>query len=585
MVFSLHMVKKYSNILLATALLLTIYVTSAWLHISLDLTAEKRYSLSSATKKVLEKKLDSAITIQVFLTGDLPADYKKLSIATAEILETFTANAASPIVVHFEEPGSKLVDEAAKVKYFDSLSALGVVFERTDVNTSLEKTTSQLIVPAALVRYGNRTPVAVDLRSSKRIFTSYNVIEAVEPREDKEATRNAAEALLEYKFASAIDKAAKTKYPSVAYLVGNGEPTDLTVSDLAETLRNEYALSIFDLKTGYPSAAAIDLLLIVKPTTPFTDEDQLKIDQYVLNGGKVIWFLDKLHAELDSLMRTQAGYTAYDRGLNIDPLLFKFGVRINGDLVQDLNCAKLPIVVGKNPDGSPTMQRVPWPYYPFLMSPSDNPITKNMDRVLPVFPSSIDTVKAPGIKKTILLATDTSSRSIASPAMVSLNSVRSEADLYTFTKSHIPVAVLLEGTFSSLFANSIGTTVMDSVQGFTGLPYLKVGIKETQQIVVSDADIVTNAVTKTTGPLPMGELPFEAFQFANKTFLLNAIDYLVNDNGLFESRNKTVVLRLLDKQKVADKKIYWQLATIAGPILLLILLGSLVVFWRKKKYL
>jgi ABC-type uncharacterized transport system involved in gliding motility auxiliary subunit len=147
------------------------------------------------------------------------------------------------------------------------------------------------------------------------------------------------------------------------------------------------------------------------------------------------------------------------------------------------------------------------------------------------------------------------------------------------------VAVLLEGTFSSLFANSIGTTVMDSVQGFTGLPYLKVGIKETQQIVVSDADIVTNAVTKTTGPLPMGELPFEAFQFANKTFLLNAIDYLVNDNGLFESRNKTVVLRLLDKQKVADKKIYWQLATIAGPILLLILLGSLVVFWRKKKYL
>lgn len=579
------MFQKYSNIIVGCILVAIIYASNTWLHGSLDLTAEKRYSLSDATKKLLDKKLDSAITIEVFLSGNLPADYKKLNIATAEILETFTAYAAGPIQVSFVEPGSNMVDEEAKVKYFDSLAALGVVFERTAISEGIEKSTSQLIVPSALVRYGNRKPVAVDLRSSKKIFANYNVIEAVEPKEDKEATRNAAEALLEYKFAAAIDKVTKINYPTVAYLVGNGQPTDLTVSDLAETLRNDYNLGIFDLKSGYPSAANIDLLLIVKPTAPFTEEDQLKIDQYILNGGKVIWFVDKLHAELDSLMRTQAGYTAYDRGLNIDPLLFKYGVRINGDLVQDLNCAKLPIVVGKNPDGSPTMQRIPWPYYPFLTTPSDNPITKNMDRVLPVFPSSIDTVKAPGIKKTILLATDTSSRSIASPAMVSLNSVQSEADLYTFTKSHIPVAVLLEGKFSSLFANSIGTTVIDSVRQFTGLPFLKKGIKETKQIVVSDADIVTNAVTKTTGPLPMGELPFEAFQFANKTFLLNAIDYLVNDNGLFESRNKVVVLRLLDKQKVADQKTFWQLVTTAGPILILLLIGIFVAFWRKKKYL
>jgi ABC-2 type transport system permease protein len=579
------MFQKYSNIIVGCLLVAIIYASNTWLHGSLDLTAEKRYSLSDATKKLLDKKLDSAITIEVFLAGNLPADYKKLNIATAEILETFTSYASGPIQVSFIEPGTGIVDEEAKVKYFDSLAALGVVFERTAITEGIEKSTSQLIVPSALVRYGNRKPIAVDLRSSKKIFANYNVIEAVEPKEDKEATRNAAEALLEYKFAAAIDKVTKINYPTVAYLVGNGQPTDLTVSDLAETLRNDYNLGIFDLKSGYPNASDIDLLLIVKPTAPFTEEDQLKIDQYILNGGKVIWFVDKLHAELDSLMRTQAGYTAYDRGLNIDPLLFKYGVRINGDLVQDLNCAKLPIVVGKNPDGSPTMQRIPWPYYPFLTTPSDNPITKNMDRVLPIFPSSIDTVKAPGIKKTILLATDTSSRSIASPAMVSLNSVQSEADLYTFTKSHIPVAVLLEGRFSSLFANSIGTTVIDSVRRFTGLPFLKKGIKETKQIVVSDADIVTNAVTKTTGPLPMGELPFEAFQFANKTFLLNAIDYLVNDNGLFESRNKVVVLRLLDKQKVADQKTFWQLVTTAGPILILLLIGIFVAFWRKKKYL
>jgi len=578
------MIQKYSNIIVGCLLVAVIYASNAWLHYSIDLTAEKRYRLSDATKKLLDKKLDSTITIEVFLTGDLPADYKKLNIATTEILETFASNAAGTIRVSFTEPGTNIVDEDAKVKYFDSLSAMGVVFERTAITESIEKSSSQLIVPSALVRYGDRPPVAVDLRSSQKVFTSYNVIEAVEPKEDKEATRNAAEALLEYKFAAAIDKATKNSYPTIAYLVGNGQPTDLTVSDLGETLRNDYNLGVFDLKLGYPSAAKIDLLLIVKPTMPFTEEDQLKIDQYVLNGGKVIWFVDKLHAELDSLMRTQAGYTAYDRGLNIDPLLFKYGVRINGDLVQDLNCAKLPIVVGKNPDGSPTMQRIPWPYYPFLTTPSDNPITKNMDRVLPIFPSSIDTVKALGIKKTILLATDTSSRSIASPALVSLNSVQSEADLYTFTKSHIPVAVLLEGKFSSLFANSVGNTVIDSVRRVTGLPFLKTGIKDAKQIVVSDADIVTNAVTKTTGPLPMGELPFEAFQFANKSFLLNAIDYLVNDNGLFESRNKVVVLRLLDKQKVVDQEKIWQLITTAGPVVLLLLIGLLVSFWRKKKY-
>ena len=575
------MFQKYSNIIIGCLLVFAIYESNAWLHYNIDLTAEKRYSLSEATKKLLDKKLDSAITVEVFLSGDLPADYKKLNIATAEILETFSTYARSPIQVSFTEPGSNIVDDTAKMAYFDSLAALGVVFERADMSEGIEKSSTQLIAPAALVKYGNRKPIAVDLRSSKKIFSSYNVIETIE---DKEATRNAAEALLEYKFAAAIDKATKTNFPTVAYLVGNGQPTDLSVSDLAETLQNDYKFGIFDLKAGYPSAKSIDLLLIVKPTLPFTEEDQLKIDQYVLNGGKVIWFVDKLHAELDSLMRAQAGYTAYDRGLNIDPLLFKYGVRINGDLVQDLNCAKLPIVVGKNPDGSPTMQRIPWPYYPFLTTPSDNPITKNMDRVLPIFPSSIDTVKAPGIKKTILLATDTSSRSIASPALVSLNSVQSEADLYTFTKSHIPIAVLLDGKFSSLFANSLGAGVMDSVQRYTGLPFLQKGV-ETKQIVVSDADIVTNAVSKTTGPLPMGELPFESFQFANKTFLLNAIDYLVNDNGLFESRNKVVVLRLLDKQKVADQQKIWQVITIVGPILLLLLIGFLVSSWRKKKYL
>lgn len=572
---------KYGWIALLIGLIAVVYL-SAGISFRADLTADKRYSLTTATKQLIAN-VDTVIEIDVFLTGNLPADYKKLSVATQELLEDFSSLSGNLIRVKFEKPGEELSNDTAKAMLYDSLARLGVVFERTEV-TNTDEVTSQLIIPSALVKYGNRKPIAIDLRSSRRVFKQYNVVNDVEPLEDKEATRNAAEALLEYKFANAIDKLTREYIPTIAYLVGNGEPIDMKINDLGESLRNDYRLAVFDLKKGYPDPTIIDALVIVKPTSVFTEEDKLKLDQYVMNGGKVIWFIDKLHAELDSLMRSQAEYTAYDRGLDIDELLFKYGVRINGDLLQDLNCSKIPIVVGRNPDGSPNMQRVPWPYYPFLSSKTDNPISKNLDRVLPIFPSSIDTVKAPGIEKTILLTSDTNSRSISSPALVTINSVKSEEDLFTFNKSYVPVAVLLEGKFQSLFANRAGVDLMDSVQRTTGKPFQRIALKEGKQIVVSDADIVTNALSNTTGPLPMGELPFEGYRFANREFFLNCIDYLVSNNGLFESRNKTIVLRLLDKEKIASQKTTWQFINIVTPLLVLAIAGGMIQWRRKKKY-
>ncbi len=572
---------RYGWLFCIVALVLTVYLT-AGIGYRTDLTADKRYSLTSATEKLLSS-LDTAVDITVFLTGDLPADYRKLSIATKELLEDFTSLSGNQVRVRFERPGEEIRNDTVKAMLYDSLASLGVVFETARI-TGNDMTTDQLIIPSALVRYGNKKPIAIDLRSSRKIFRQYNVMNDVEPREDEEATRNAAEALLEYKFANAIDKLTRNYVPTVAYLVGNGEPIDIKVNDLGESLRNEYKLAIFDLKKGFPDPALIDALMIVKPTEVFTEEDKLKIDQFVMNGGKVIWFVDKLHAELDSLMRSQAEYTAFDRGLDIDDLLFKYGVRINGDLLQDLSCSKIPIVVGRNPDGSPNMRRVPWPYYPFLSAQTDNPISKNLDRVLPIFPSSIDTVKAQGIQKTILLASDTNSRRITSPAMVALNSVRSEEDLLTFNKSFVPVAVLLEGKFHSLFANRAGAGLQDSVKRATGKVFLPAAVKEGKQIVVSDADIVTNAVSNTTGPLPMGELPFEGYRFANREFFLNSIDYLVSNNGLFESRNKTITLRLLDKEKLSNSQSTWQFINIAVPLILLGIAGALLQYRRKKKY-
>lgn len=575
--------KKY-QLITAIALFSIVVLGSLFFSFRFDLTADKRFTLSTSTIHLL-KEVDSTISIQVFLTGDLPADYKKLSMAVKDVLDEMNVHASNHLKIEFVKPGSDITDESAKTKLYDSLAAMGVAFEKTAIESdNADKTTNQLIIPSALISYrNNQTPIAIDLRSSKKIFKQYNVIND-EPQEDIEATRNAAEALLENKFIVAIDKLTRKKMPIIAYAVGNGEPVDLSVNDLGESLRNDYKLAVIDLKKSYPDAALIQTLIIVKPTQLFTEEDQLKIDQYVMNGGNIIWFVDKLYAELDSLKRTSGQYTAFDRGLGLDELLFKYGVRINPDLLQDLNCSKIPLVVGKNPDGSIRMQRMPWPYYPFLTSRTPNPISQNIDRVLPIFPSSIDTVMARGIKKTILLATDTNSRRIASPAIVSLSSVEKEEDLLSFNKSFIPVAVLLEGKFNSLFANRIAASVVDSIQRHTGKPFLSKATKAGKQIVVSDADIVTNSISNTNGPMPMGMIPLENYRFANREFVLNSIDYLSSNKQLFESRNKTVVLRLLDKQKVKEQKTVWQLINVLAPVLLILLIGGLFQWQRKEKY-
>jgi ABC-2 type transport system permease protein len=572
---------KFWWIGLIIAFALVIYLSS-FVHYRADLTQEKRFSLSNSTKELLEN-LDSTITVQVFLTGDLSSDYRKLSIATEELLDEFKDYAGGNLHLQFEKPGEDISVDSVKLILLDSLQRVGVVFEQK--NTTIDENTDivdQYVIPSALVSYGNRKPFVIDLRSSKTVFKSYDVINQ-NPEEDVEGTRNAAEALLEFKFANAIDKLTRKDIPVIAYLVGNGQPTDYRINDLGESLRNEYRLGVFDLKSGYPDATQIGALIIVKPNIPFTDEDKLKLDQYVMHGGKIIWFIDKLYAEYDSLMRSQKDFVAFDRNLNLDDLLFKYGVRINGDLLQDLNASKIPLVIGQNADGSPRMQRVPWPYYPFLSGTSGNPISKNLDRVLPFFPSTVDTVRAAGIKKTILLTSDTTSRTMSSPALITLNSVRSEEDFRSFNKSYLPVAVLLEGSFTSLYANRLTQAVKDSVQISSGQPFAQ-SSPSTKQIVVSDADIVTNYVSQTNGPLPMGMIPYENYRFANREFFLNCIDYLVSNSAIFESRSKEFTLRLLDKAKVESDRNKWQLINIGLPVVLVLLVGMLLQWMRKGKY-
>jgi ABC-2 type transport system permease protein len=284
---------------LVVAFALVIYLSS-FVHYRADLTEEKRFSLSNSTKDLLEN-LDSTVTIRVFLTGELPSDYRKLSLATGEMLDEFKDYAGGNLDIRFEKPGEDLQQDTMKMMLYDSLARMGVVFEQQNVATGDKDLADQFIIPSALVSYGNRKPFVIDLRSSKTVFKPYDVM-SQSPEEDLEATRNAAEALLEFKFANAIDKLTRKQVPVLAYLVGNGQPVDLRINDLGESLRNEYRLAVFDLKLGYPDPSEISTLIIAKPTIPFTDEDKLKLDQYVMHGGKIIWFIDKLYAEYDSLM-------------------------------------------------------------------------------------------------------------------------------------------------------------------------------------------------------------------------------------------------------------------------------------------
>ncbi|HEX6182157.1 MAG TPA: gliding motility-associated ABC transporter substrate-binding protein GldG, partial [Chitinophagaceae bacterium] len=502
---------------LVLALILVNYIVSQ-IHFRLDLTKEKRFTITQPTKELL-KDLDEPVEIQVFLAGELSSGYRKLGDAAEELLSEFRSHANRNLTFSFVQPAKGLSD-SARYNLYDSFRLMGIE-PQPDISVSENEDaqSQRLVFPSAIARYKD-LELPINLLSSKSGMT-------------QESTLNYSENLLEYKFAEAIHKLTRKTVPVVAYAVGNGEPLNPTVNDLFNTLRNNYRLGVLDLKNGYIDADSVNALLIVKPSKAFSDVEKLKIDQYVMQGGRVMWLIDKVYAEFDSLLRAQSDFVAFDKNLNLEDQLFRYGVRINTDLVQDLKCARQPLVVG-NVGNQPQVQRIPFPYYPLLAAPPDQTsvITKNVGDVLSVFPSSIDTVKAAGITKTILLSTDSNSRTLSTPAVVSLQSVKSEDDFQLFRRSFIPIAVLLEGQFTSLYRNRLTQELRDTLARYHNKPFADAGVKPGKQIVISDADLITNVVSGTEGPLPMGVQLFENYQFANREFLMNCIDYLVSDRNI-----------------------------------------------------
>jgi ABC-2 type transport system permease protein len=432
-----------------------------------------------------------------------------------------------------------------------------------------ESQEESLVYPAALVTYKDKAQ-AINFLEGQDITNGLQSL-------------NNVNGLLEYKFANAIQKVNQESSAVIGYLVGNGQPLTYNYFDLIDrTLRPNYGFGFVPIDSVPVIPLDSDAVMVVKPTTRFSDRQKLKLDQYVMHGGKIIWMIDNLYAEMDSLMRTQSDFIAFDRGLNLEDLLFKYGVRINQDLVQDVQCDKLPLAVGNLGD-KPQLQLVPWPYFPLLSSYSDHPVSKNLNSVLSIFPNSIDTVESEGIRKTVLLASSDHSRSLNTPAVVSLNSVKTEDDLKTFDKKNLPVAVLLEGKFSSAFSNRIPRSTADSLNGIYKQPFLSTGA-ENKMIVISDADIAGNVVTQNEGPLAMGTNQFTKMQYANKDFIVNCIEYLTNPSGILAARSKSFVLRLLDPGKTEEEKTKWQIINTGLPVLLIVIFAFIYQAIRNRKY-
>ena len=548
---------------------------AALVHYRLDLTADKRYTLSAPTKAMLAR-LDDDVQVDFFLEGNLKAGIRKLSQSSLEMLQNFNEYCGGKIRVHAFDPLANL-DDSAKQTFLDSLGHMGIQPKTQVAQVKKgEEESQRIVIPAAIISYKDKV-YPVDLLKGVQL--------AGEGQSEEQYYTNA-ETLLEYKFGSAIDKITQHNKPRIGYVMGNGEPLDIRVYDLIQGLRSNYDFGILALDSVPIDPARHDpskfnALIIVKPTIKFTDREKLTLDQYLLHGGQIIWAVDQLYAEQDSL-RQDRQTIAYDRGLNLEDLFFNYGVRVNPDLVEDLQCASLSMVVGMQGD-KPQIEALRWPYFPLLNGSLTHPISKNLDPVFAQYANSIDTVQAAGINKTILLQSSANSRIVGTPAIITFEVMKYKDDPQMFRKANIPVAVLLEGKFHSLYANRLSSTMADSLANVYHQPFVAEATTPGRVIVCADGDIFMNEVTE-QGPLPLGFSRDDNFTFANEDFVDNAVEYLLNPSGILETRAKDFTLRLLDPAKVEKDRSFWQFINLGLPLILVILGGYVYQAVRRWKY-
>lgn len=530
-----------------------------------DFTKEKRFTISPISRNLMDS-LKGPVRIVVYLKGDnFSSPMKRLQNATRDMLSDLQAYSHDKLQFEFVDPIAyiKALPDSDQKAAYDSLRARGIAGEPHSVKND-NGVTQMLIFPEALVVFEGRQ-IAVNLLQS-RIGLS-----------DDDVYNNSIQNL-EYAFSSAIKKVTSGGKPIIAFTEGHHELTDLQLNDAMKSLSDGYEVGRLDLKTAPLSILMkVKLLVIPKPDKKFSELEKFKIDQYIMRGGRVLWALDQVNAELDSMRGHGGEQMSFPKALELDDQLFTYGVRINYDLIADMNCAQIPLSTG-TVGGQAQIQMLPWLYYPIFMPVSKHPIVKNLDGIRSEFASTIDTLAIKNVTKTVLLSSSPLNKKLSAPHIISLQAVEQEPQQKEFENPTKIVAVLLEGRFKSDFLNR---PVPDSLhEQVTPIPESK----PTKMIVISDGDILKNDVGTDGSPYPLGYDHYMGQYFGNKNLLLNIADYMTDDSGLIALRTKEVKIRLLDRPRVRSEKLFWQLVNNIVPLALLLIFAIFQHYIRKRKY-
>lgn len=516
-----------------------------------DLTDDRHYSLSEATKTLL-KQTNAPIEVTLLLDGDLNAGFTRLKKATEELMDEMSVYADLSLTLPSRE-GTELQD---------SLGLRPIVIHEREQNGKTAQTT---IYPYALISYKGRGAVVTLLKNTRGLSGEENLNNSIEQ--------------LEYAFAEALHRLQQTELPRIAIIEGHGEPDERYVLDLEQTLSQYFyvdrgAIIIPEQGVDVHLLDGYKAIIIANPQTAFSDIERFIIDQYIMRGGTVLWVVNGVRFSNDVLQSD--GFTPIiPLDLGITDMLFRYGIRVNPALVQDLQCMTIPVNVSEDPQ-TPNLQPFPWTYAPLLLTSNSSPITRNTGQVMSTFVSPIDAVGGEdGIDKRVLLATSTATRVTATPGEVNLNDL--QPDLEAFRYQYVPVAVSLEGTFNSAFAHRM---MPDSI--VSDEPIRKQSVV-TRQVVVGSGSIIMNEVERNQ-VLPMGYDRYNQIQFSNRDFIANVLLWLTDSEGLIQLREKTVALRLLNDKRAHDERARVQAISTISPIAILALLGGVIWIIRKRKY-
>nr|WP_290427184.1 gliding motility-associated ABC transporter substrate-binding protein GldG [Mucilaginibacter aquariorum] len=558
--------KKFINTVFLSTLGIMLFLSllSGKLFTRFDFTKEKRFTIAPISRKVMDD-LPQTVNVTVYLQGDnFPGGMKRLQTSVKDMLADLQAYSHSRLQFEFTDPLKGLSNDQQKQAYED-LASKGIEAQNLSVKTD-DGVSQKIIFPFALVAFGDKSIPVKLLQSQSNMNLSPDEI------------LNNSIQNLEYAFTSAIKKITSGGKQRIGFTEGHNELSDLQLNDAMRALSDGYLVGRINLNSiPFDSLAKVSMLVIAKPDKAFNEPEKFKLDQYIMRGGRVLWAIDQVSAELDSLRGHGGEQLAFNKQLNLDDQLFRYGVRINYDLIADMNCSPIPVTTG-NAGGQAQIQMLPWLYNPVYLPLSKHPIVKNLDGITSQFASTIDLLNTKNIAKTILLTSSPYNKKLSTPHMLSLQALEDEPKPKDFQSAPKITGVLLEGNFVSDFRNR------PLPEGLNEKVTIIPQSKPTKMIVISDGDILRNQVGADGSPYPLGYDHYTQQSYGNKNLLLNIADYMADDSGLISLRSKEIQIRLLNRARIREEKLFWQLLNNIAPIGIVLIFAIFQHYIRRRKY-